>query len=213
MFRLFFLVFFTSYRGHAAEAEIHEGPLSMKLPLLILALLSAAGGFIGVPEVFHMPHYLARFLEPVLQPTALLYSVHPALHHTVSHSEEWMVMGVSVLVSFVGIAIAWLLYIQRRVLPPAEASASGLARLLENRLWIDEIYGWVVVMPVKFLAHGFSFVVDLLMINLSVEATGMLTRGLGNGLKIIQSGRASAYAYLMIWSVVVFALLFLFRTI
>src|SRR5204863_6011056 len=67
MFRLFFLTFFGMFRGtHEQEHHLHESPKVMTLPLIVLAILSALGGFIGMPAIFTEKHVFDHFLEPVL---------------------------------------------------------------------------------------------------------------------------------------------------
>src|SRR5690606_4606147 len=53
MFRLLYITFFGSFRGTEEQRHhLHESPSAMTLPLVILAILSIVGGFIGIPEVF-----------------------------------------------------------------------------------------------------------------------------------------------------------------
>ena len=66
MFRLLFLAFFGEFRGTAAQKQhLHESPASMTLPLVILAVLAAVGGFMGAPMLTGGHHYLAEYLAPI----------------------------------------------------------------------------------------------------------------------------------------------------
>lgn len=209
MFRLFFLVFFNEYRGSLKAEKIHDAPPSMSFPLITLAVLSLVGGVIGLPEVFHAPHILGDFLAPVLLPTQQIQSSHSLLH-TISHSEEWMVMGLSVFISLIGIGVAYNMYLGKKMVPSEEAPKPGLVWLAQGKLFFDEIYNAVVVQPIKMIANFFSILVDLLMINLFVECVGIAARFASSGLRVLQAGRVSGYAFLMVLSIVVFAVLFVF---
>jgi len=212
MFRLFFLVFFNEYRGKLSTEKIHDAPPSMAIPLVILAVLSLIGGFIGIPEVFHMPHYLNDFLQPVLAPSNAVASLHPNLHPVISHSEEWIVMGVSVVVSLIGIGVAWSMYFSRKLVPDFEPETNPLVKLTNGKFFFDQIYNAVIVKPITLIANIFSVLVDLLMINLLVEGFGILSRFAGSTLKLTQAGRVSGYAFLMVCSILLFALIFIFKT-
>ena len=88
MFRLLFVTFTGKFRGtHEQEHHLHESPALMTVPLIILAVLSIVGGFVNIPEVFTKGgEKLTEFLSPVI-----------AKHegHAVSHSTEYLLMGVS----------------------------------------------------------------------------------------------------------------------
>jgi len=210
MFRLFFLVFFNEYRGKLAAEKIHDAPPSMAIPLSVLAVLSLAGGLIGLPEVFHMPHYLNEFLQPVLMPGQVMSQIAQTAHK-VSHADEWLVMAISVGVSLAGIIAAWVMYLSRKAVPAEGSASNPLARFFEGKFYIDELYDWVVVKPVSLIGSLFSVLVDLLMINLLVEGIGAVSRLGGSILRTTQNGRVSAYVLSMLIFILVFALVFLFR--
>jgi len=185
----------------------------MAMPLVVLAILSIAGGFIGLPEVFHMPHILHEFLKPVLLPTEKLATVHPELHHAISHSDEWLVMGVSVVVSLIGIGVASSMYLSKKQVPDFEPATNPLIKLTNGKFFFDEIYNAIIVKPLTLIANIFSVMVDLLMINLFVEGLGIFTRFAGSSLKSTQAGRVSGYAFLMVCSILLFALVFIFKIV
>lgn len=211
MFRLFFLVFFNDYRGKLETKSIHDAPVSMAIPLIVLAVLSLIGGFIGLPEVFfHAPHLLGDFLQPVLLPGQLM-SQFAKTTHAISHQDEWLVMGVSVAVSLAGIMVAWVMYLSRKTVPADQTPANPLHRLLAERFYLDELYNLVIVKPIGLISSIFSVLVDLLMINLLVEGAGAFSRMTAGLIRFTQNGRVSAYVFSMLLSLVIFALLFLFK--
>ncbi len=102
MFRLLFITFFGSFRGTEEQRHhVHESPAAMTIPLIVLAILSFAGGFVNIPEVFtHGGERLTEFLAPVV----------PNAEATVSHSTEWLLMGLTTVIAVVAILLAWSRY-------------------------------------------------------------------------------------------------------
>jgi NADH-quinone oxidoreductase subunit L len=163
VFRALFLAFFGEYRGHHHP---HESPASMTLPLVVLAILSAGGGFINVP----------RWLEPMF----------PTKTET---GNEWL-MYVSVAAGVIGIAVAYVCYIARPGIADSfTASLSGLATLF------DRIYNGLIVVPVVTISRVFLWRgVDAGLIDGIVNGAGSRSRGVGNILKLLQSGNIRSYA-------------------
>jgi NADH-quinone oxidoreductase subunit L len=179
VFRALFLAFFGEYRGHHHP---HESPWVMTGPLVVLALLSAGGGFINVP----------RWLDPMFPAKA--------------ESGNESLMYVSVAAGVIGIALAYIFYIARPGLADSFAkSVSGLYKLVYNKYFVDEIYDAAVVQPMVngsrfFLWRG----VDAGLIDGIVNGVGTRSRGIGNILRLLQSGNIRTYAaWIVLGSVVV----------
>jgi NADH-quinone oxidoreductase subunit L len=102
MFRLLFITFGGTFRGTEEQRHhIHESPVAMTLPLIILAILSVVGGFVGVPEVFmHGGEKLAQFLSPVVRSKEL----------HIEHATEYLLMGITTVIAIISIIIAWVRY-------------------------------------------------------------------------------------------------------
>jgi NADH-quinone oxidoreductase subunit L len=196
MFRLFFLTFHGERRadphGDLSHHGPHESPAIMTTPLVILALLSIAGGWIGAPALWGGVNRFAKFLEPsfVIAVPEATQLVEPAL------SLETVFTAVSVLVSLAGIGLAYLFYVKRPELPEeAAASLSGLYRVVSNKYYIDELYRFLFVRP---LMIGSSEVlwkgVDQIAIDGSVHSVAKRTRRLGEVARRLQSGNVRSYA-------------------
>lgn len=190
MFRLFFLTFFGGFRGgEEMEHHLHESPFIMILPLIILGVLSVIGGYVGVPEVLGFMRVfgdlsIGSFLEPVFGG----FEVHG------SHALELGVMGVSVLVVFFGIGLAYYFYVVDKGLPERVASRfPGLYRLLFNKYYVDEIYNAVFVQPIKNGAIFLWRYFDAGFIDGIVNGSAGLTMGIGQVLRQIQTGYVQAY--------------------
>jgi NADH-quinone oxidoreductase subunit L len=169
VFRALFLAFFGEYRGHAHP---HESPAVMTGPLVILALLSAGGGFINIP----------RWLEP-------MFPAKP------EGGNEWL-MYTSVAAGVIGIVFAYVFYLARPGMADSFARAvNGLYTLVYNKYFVDEVYDAAVVTPVVkgsriFLWRG----MDAGFIDGIVNGFGSRSRGIGNILRLLQSGNIRSYA-------------------
>src|SRR5690606_19180086 len=132
MFRLYATTFKGSFRGtHEQEHHLHESPAAITIPLIVLAILSVIGGFIGIPEfLVHVAHRLKDFLHPVFEQS---YAILP--QHHVSHSIEWILTGLSSLLIIIMVAIAWSRYSKRTDMEDAK----GLGKLLQDKWYVDEI--------------------------------------------------------------------------
>ncbi|MGI8743400.1 MAG: NADH-quinone oxidoreductase subunit L [Bryobacteraceae bacterium] len=169
VFRALFLAFFGKYRG---DKHPHESPYSMTLPLIALAALSVGGGFLNVP----------RWLEPMFPEKG-------------TGGNEFLVY-ISVGAGLLGIVIAYVFYVARPSLAESFArSMGGLYKLVYNKYFVDEAYNAAVVMPV---VRGSRTVLwrglDAGLIDGIVNGVGHRSRGIGNILKLLQSGSIRSYA-------------------
>src|SRR6202008_2548853 len=94
MFRLYAMTFTGKFRGtHDQEHHLHESPLAITIPLIVLAILAVVGGWIGIPEVFvHNGHKLEEFLSPIFAGSNAI-----AAKPELAPSTEYALMAVSVL--------------------------------------------------------------------------------------------------------------------
>jgi NADH-quinone oxidoreductase subunit L len=229
MFRLVFLTFFGESRvPHDVEHHIHESPRSMTVPLMILALLSVVGGWVGWPESLGGSDHFAKFLDPVIARHA---EVIAAVPEATQRASEYELMAASVLVGLIGISLAWIFYLRRPRIPGTLAARSGgLYRLLYNKYYVDQIYDAMFVNRTKDLGTTLGAFDRDVIDGLGVNGAGWVTRafssismvwdkwiidGLVNlaarivwifsyPVRMIQSGRVSNYALLIVLGVLVF---------
>jgi NADH-quinone oxidoreductase subunit L len=188
MFRLLFLTFSGSFRGTEEQLHhLHESPWAMTLPLLLLAILSIVGGWVGIPAVL-VPdaEALTHFLSPVI----------PIVSHTVSHETEYWLMAVSTGLVLMMIIAAWVRY--RNYRPGANATA--FVRLLENKWYVDELYQKVIVGPLMLLASWLRSVVEAKAIDGLVNGVGRAVQYSARQLRLVQSGQVGLYVLLMVIS-------------
>lgn len=190
MFRLYIITFTGTFRGtHEQEHHLHESPAVMTIPLIILAILSVIGGYIGVPEALGGRHELAAYLSPVIK---------PAEHH-LDHGTEYALMGLSTALVILSILFAWFRFKTYR-----EAGAStGFAKLLENKWYVDEIYDAVFVRPLKAISSFLDRVIEKSGIDAIVNGAGKAVSYGSRQLRWIQSGQVGAYILLMVIGILV----------
>jgi NADH-quinone oxidoreductase subunit L len=184
MSRLYFLVFSGESRApEDVKHHIHESPASMVVPLVILAIGAAWGGFVGFPgALFDHPSWniLDRQLSPVLGPEL-----------EVSHAMEWEVMAGATVLALAGIVGAWMFY-GGGYREPAAKFANLFPRfvsLVRDKFRIDELYDALIIRPIKKLAEGIFFVVDRVLIDkILVEGVGGLVSVASRVARSIQSG-------------------------
>lgn len=195
MFRLLFVTFGGSFRGTEEQRHhLHESPFAMTLPLIVLAVLSIVGGFVGVPEVFmHGGEKLAAFLSPVIKPAAA---------HAISHSTEYLLMGLTTVIAIVAIIVAYVRYRNYR-----EEKETGISRLLENKWYVDELYNNIIVTPVNKLGKIANVYFEKSGIDALVNGVGRLVNYGGRQLRWMQSGQVGNYVLLMVVSMVLFFVL------
>lgn len=189
MFRLYWLTFHGEFRGTKHQLDhLHESPKVMTVPLMVLAVLSAVGGFIGMPEIFHAPHFLNRFLEPVTG---------SASHH-VSHSFEYALIITSIIVLAVIIYMTRNYYVTKQTVPESDAEEKGIARILSRKYFVDELYAMLFRKPLDVIAGlGYRFV-ELALITKMVDGIQEGVNMASNGLRYLQTGRAGSYLFIMV---------------
>jgi NADH-quinone oxidoreductase subunit L len=153
MFRLINLTFFGRSRvPKEVDHHVHESPRVMTVPLVVLAVLSVIGGWVGIPAALGGSNHFEQWLEPVIsQPPGMHHAAGPAAeaHHDPA---EYVLMVVSVLLALLGIWLARQIYLRREGLADQLAARwSGLHRLLYRKYYVDELYDALFVNRTKDL--------------------------------------------------------------
>jgi NADH-quinone oxidoreductase subunit L len=196
IFRLYATTFLGGFRGTEEQKHhLHESPLAITIPLLILAILAVIGGFFNVPAVFGGNGQLHQYLSPVLVKEKGI---------ELSHSTEYALMGVSVAVSAIAILIALVKYSRK----PELGEPQGLGKVLANKWYIDELYDAIIVNPIAALAAFFKNVIEKSGIDGLVNGTGAFIQYSSRRLRLVQNGKVGTYILLMVFSIVVLWLAF-----
>jgi NADH-quinone oxidoreductase subunit L len=236
MFRLWFMTFFGEYRGageashgHEEHADrrtgvsaphgvpaphghggIHESPAIMLVPLVILAVLSLVGGWVGIPGSLGGGNHFDKFLGPVFRSSAPSVNAGRTLPGEVAppeqttegtepksgHATEIIFTGISVGAGLLGLFLAWLLYLGRPELPDRiAASFHGLYSAVAHKYWIDELYAWLFVKPLIALSGTvFWRGIDQGVIDATLDGSADGARELSDEVRHMQSGNIRSYA-------------------
>ena len=190
MFRLLFLTFFGSFRGTEEQKHhLHESPISMTLPLVVLAVLSVVGGFINLPHFIGHGEYqnLAHWLEP-------LY-VYGAKHAEVPFNIEMILLAITLVMVAAVFFIVRNIYVTKNKMAQPEENYKGWERLSAKKLLIDELYNATVVKPVEGLGKG-TRMFDKMM-DRFFNFVGFGAVDSGRAFKKFQNGNVENYVLIM----------------
>ncbi len=204
MFRLYALTFRGSFRGtQEQEHHLHESPAAIVIPLVILAILSLVGGWIGIPETFMQGgHRLEAFLEPVFASGKAI-----AAKHETEHNTELVLMAVSVLLALSAMIYAWISFSKYQ---KAEKAESGFGKLLANKWYIDELYDVLIVRPVQAIGSFLNSIVEKKGIDGFVNGIGKAVNYGSRQVRLLQSGQTGIYVLLMVLGMLILFIVQLF---
>ena len=163
MGRQIFMVFFGESRSEPAT-HAKESPAVMTIPLIVLAILSIIGGLLNLPGL----HTFSVWLEHTIQ----VAGEHAAeLEAAAEEGFNFIVAGLSTFLALAAVAAAWYLYMRRynemKRLPAKERADDPLRpmlgpvfTLLENKYWVDEFYGYIIVKPYLWISRFLAEKVD-----------------------------------------------------
>ncbi|GAW92856.1 NADH-quinone oxidoreductase subunit L [Calderihabitans maritimus] len=185
MFRLIFIAFFGEKKS---DHHAHESPWTMTVPLLVLAVFSIFGGFVGAPFVEHGFASFIYFEEP---------------HHV---EADIALMVTSTIISLAGIGLAWLIYMKKAI--SAEAIKKRflpIYNLLYNKYYIDEVYQWFFDNVVLKIGAAFNWH-DRHVVDGIADGLADTIRGIGARLRFVQTGSLQNYALVIFAAVVIIVL-------
>jgi NADH-quinone oxidoreductase subunit L len=195
MFRMLYLTFYGKFRGtHEQEHHLHESPSTMTIPLIVLAVLSAIGGLLGIPESLGGHHWLQHWLEPV-------FSASNAVAHTaeIPQGTEMLLMCVSVGAAVLAIIYAYIKYNKNATVPVSDQEErSFLANLSYHKFYVDEIYDTLIRKPLDILSGFFYHVIERMGIDGLVNGIGDAPIEASKGLRLLQTGNVGFYIFMMV---------------
>jgi NAD(P)H-quinone oxidoreductase subunit 5 len=185
--------------GHHAS-EPHESPWTMVFPLAVLAIPSILIGLLGTP----FANYFEQF---IYSPTETLAEVMEKAAEF-NLNEFYLMAGSSVGISLIGITLASLMYLQRKINPATiAANIKPLYNFSLNKWYFDDLYYNVFVVGLRRLARQ-VMEVDFRVVDGAVNLTGFFTLVSGEGLKYIENGRAQFYALIVFGAVLALVIVF-----
>ncbi len=209
MFRLFFMTFFGEFRGTKHQLEhLHESPKIMTVPLLILMVLSAVGGFLGIPEALGGKHFLSEYFNPVFGMNTRI------AQHEVSNLFEYSLMGISVLMIIFVSRLVQRRYNKKDI--PAEQPESKMSiwyKLSLHKFYIDELYDRVIVKPLNGMSNFFFGTIEKKVIDGAVNGGGQTVYFFSSILKNLQTGNIGFYVLMMVIGIVAIIFFTIVKTI
>ena len=205
MFRMIYLTFHGESRvdSHTAE-HVHESPLSMTIPLMILALLAVTGGFFGVPHVFHLiPNGMENYFQG-------FFTEIPSGHGAVSI--EWTLMGFSVAFALLAWFVAgWIYHHGFDLASRLRSKCEPLYQLSLNKWYVDELYNSIFIRPYFYLANLFWKKGDEKIIDgYGPNGISKLVSISSHYLSRFQSGYLYHYAFVMLGGLVIILTWFIY---
>jgi NADH-quinone oxidoreductase subunit L len=187
-FRLIFLTFFGKSRlDEKTREHVHESPMTMMVPLVVLALGALLVGFLGLPGRLGL---MRSFLEPVFGKADHVLG----LGETGFRAIDYVLMAVSLAVAMLGIVLAWFMYVRRTDLPGLVGSKlRPLYRAVYNKFYVDEFYGATFV---RAAVDGSRWVwrqFDEKVIDGAVNGTAAFWQWAGRTVRPLQTGKVQHY--------------------
>jgi NADH-quinone oxidoreductase subunit L len=185
--------------------RLHDAPPAMALALIVLAIGSAAAGYVGLPAVLGGSNRFERFLEPS-------FGVHAA-EEASSHGPEALLMLVSSAVAAAGIGVAVYFFLKNRRAADRMADRfAGVRELLLNKYYVDEVYEAAIVQPIRIASDEALWkVVDMRLIDGAVNGVGDTVGGGSEVLRRVQNGSVRTYAASLLFGVVLILGYYLWR--
>jgi NADH-quinone oxidoreductase subunit L len=199
MFRMYFLVFHGEFRGSAeAKHHLHESPLNMTLPLIVLAILSVFGGLLNLPGLFFHKgtHWLSHFLEHNTRGLELI----PAVH--LETSQAMLLMGSAVVMTICILIASFVVYVKRGSLAKEDSELKGWELASNKKLYFDEVYNYLFVSPIEWLGKMSHQVIEISILNKSISGFTIVIGKTGDLVRKLQTGSVSNYLLWMVLGIV-----------
>ncbi len=203
MTRLMALTFWGESRVDKS-VKVHESPLTMTLPLMVLAVLSLVGGWVGIPHtmgsIAGVPNIFEEWLHHSVHDVEALGSV----------IEEWSTMGISVALAALSATLAYTLYVRSpEIIPGLMARFRVLHNLISNKYYVDEAYFKIIVDPIVMMSRGLWAYLDVRVVDRTTYLLTDVVRGTGANLRLMVNGNVQQYAVYIVFGIIL-TLSFLF---
>ena len=200
MFRLYFLTFHGEFRGtEEQKIHLHESPATMIIPLIVLAVLSCIGGFLGLSSLFSHHHFVDEFLGKVL--------VNVTIPHP-THLFEIVVLIVSIIGLAIIIFATRHYYIAKKNMPVPLEEETGIGKVLSRKYYFDEIYTMIFLKPIEWISNFSHSFIDRKFIDGVVNFSGRGITVCGNYLRRVQTGNVEYYLFAMVIGVIAFLVIY-----
>jgi NADH-quinone oxidoreductase subunit L len=209
MFRLFFMVFLGKSRMDPhVESHVHESPRPMTIPLMVLAVLSVLGGYVGIPPSLGGSNRFEGFLSSVFE------GGHTVAEEATVHAPatEYLMMVVSIAVILVSIFIAYRFYIKNPGIPRRLAEKyKTVYGILYHKYYVDEIYNKTIVTPLLNLALFLWKSFDVLIIDGTANGVASFAGWASRVIRKTETGYLRNYALSLLFGASLILVYFIFR--
>ncbi len=205
-FRMVFLTFWGQERDKKLHSHAHESPRVMTVPLILLAIGAILAGYLGLPSISAIDHWLEPVFKAGLKVpgTSEVPGTWVAATHNLTL--ELILLAVSALIALAGAYLAYRAYIADRDLPKRARAAFGpLTRLVENKYYVDEAYNLLIVEPLRALGQWLAATFDKRGLDGAVNGIAGLTSWTGAQVRRLQTGLVGLYAIAMLFGAVALA--------
>jgi NADH-quinone oxidoreductase subunit L len=208
VFRLFWLTFAGSFRGHKLKTDtIHESPKIMIIPLIALSILSAFGSLLLVIHGIDK-NSLTSFLDPVFKNSAQFLQIVTQPANETKH----FLMTVAFVLIVASVYFSYLLFVSRKYIPPAdEIPRKGFIKVAYNKFYIDEFYNSLFVKPLQQLSLFLQNIIDNKVFDRIVETTGKVIMFAGRKMRLLQTGNVGFYLFAMVICILMVLIYSLFK--
>jgi NADH-quinone oxidoreductase subunit L len=180
----------------------------MLVPMVILAVLAVAGGYVGLPKALGLGNAIDEFLSPVFAG-----SIRASLGEGAA-ATQWLVIAASLVETALAIFLAWWLYIRNWGLAERwSESARWLYDIVYHKYYVDRAYDEAIVKPLRRVAEVLSSVVEDRGIDGATNGVGRLVGLAGEGLRRLQTGLVRDYALVLLAGAVLVVLYFVVRSV
>jgi NADH-quinone oxidoreductase subunit L len=182
--------------------HLHESPLVMTIPLMVLAVLATFGGFLSFPHFIGgnaIPNYLEHLLSGIV----------PANLGHGTHAMEWGLLGVSVVVALGCLYMANVLFSKK----PEAQKEGPLTNFLYNSYYLNEFYEATVVKPIYRASVFLWKFVDVVIIDGAVLLTAKVSQFSGKAMRVAHTGRLEHYLVGLMLGMILFMGILLVRVL
>jgi len=197
MFRLYFVVFHGSFRGSdEAKSHLHESPLNMTLPLIVLAVLSVIGGLLNIPSLLGGHHWFTHLLNENVAGLSRVAELH------ITDGETLMLMISASVLTLIALFFSYNVYVKKNNVPVNDHEIKGWTKLSANKLYFDEVYNSLFVKPIEWKSTKLYSLVEVVVLNGIISSLTKLLSGLSELVKKWQSGKTDSYILWMVFGIV-----------
>ena len=180
MGRAIFIVFFGQLKDQ--NSQVHDAPLAMALPMVLLGVLALGFGFIS----FNWPGAFGGF-------GTFLFFGHGEEFHF-----EWWLGTVSIVMAAAAFAAAYLIYAKGSIsLDETRSRFSGILTVIENKYYFDEVYQWTVDRVVLVFSRAIAFFDRAIINDIVVNGPADVVRKFGIVLRLHVTGHVYSYTLAM----------------